>query len=38
MKTVVVIVGILIIMGCLAVYIGNKIEDFIIKYKKKLKQ
>jgi len=38
MKAICVIIGILIIMGFLTMYIANKIEDLIIKYKKRLKQ
>lgn len=38
MKSIIIIIGILIIMGFLTVYVANKIEDLIIKYKKRLKQ
>ena len=38
MKTIVTIIGLLIIMGVLTVYVANKIEDLIVKYKNKQNQ
>jgi len=38
MKSIVIIIGLLIIMGFLTVYVANKIEDLMVKYKNKRKQ
>jgi len=38
MKTIVTIIGLFIIMGVLTVYVANKIEDLIVKYKNKQNQ
>ena len=35
MKAICVIIGILIIIGFLSMYVANKIEDLITKYKNK---